>query len=378
MVKINSKTSKPTPVDNDILLILDSEVLVEGNPTVKNITYKNFVDSLSLITAPVLSVNGMIGEVVIPEGAIYTSGDNIEIRDEEDPDYDRIIHVNETTNEICANTYELMKFLIPYMRYTYVVDENNIPVVDENGDFIVDIDYDEVRYWLFAILNVLNGGTVGQVLIKNSSDDLDFSWSDIPIQPNYQSDWTEDDIYSDSYIANKPINTNSFSVPIEFPEDYTNPPEPSELYENTSKKVRIRKFKHTSNDDVVFDWATPHDMDTRQPIQFRVKGIKTEANGGEGEESRSVKFGMAGYASRDLELSEQPSFGTPKTVTKDIGSGIIPQHTVYITDWSDDLNIPNISNDSINQFWFYRDITVDNNYLHSIAVIEIEIKYTKR
>lgn len=262
MVKINSKDLKPTPVDNDILLILDSEVLVGGNPTVKKFTYKNLVDSLS---------------------------------------------------------FELMKFLIPYMRYTYVVDENNIPVVDENGDFIIDID-----------------------------------------------------------IANKPINTNSFSVPIEFPEDYVSPPEPSELYENFSKKVRIRKFKHTSNDDVVFDWATPHDMDTTQPIQFRVKGIKTEANGGEGEESWSVKFGMAGYASRDLELSEQPSFGTPQTVTKDIGSGAIPQHSVYITNWSADLTVSNISNDSINQFWFYRDTAIANNYVHSIAVIEIEIKYTKR
>lgn len=446
MVKINSKTSKPTPVDNDILLLLDSEVLVGGNPTVKKFTYKNLVDSLSLITAPVLSVNGMIGDVVIPEGAIYTSGDNVEIKDTEDPDYDRIIHVNES-NEICANTYELMKFLIPYMRYTYVVDEYDIPIVDEEGNFIVDIDFEEVRYWLYAILNVLNGGTVGQILIKNSGDDLDFSWSDIPIQLNYQSDWDETDSESDAYIANKPtvfppethgssahtesyepananiqshisdsnihvsaddklswsakqdeliagdnitivgnvisstankpINTNSFSVPIEFPEDSDVPPEPSELYSHFNKKVRIRKFKHTSDDEVTFDWATPHDMDTTQPIQFRVKGIKSEANDGEGSESMSVKFTLSGYASMD-ETSSSQSFGTPQSVTKDIGWNTILQHTVFISDWSTNITIPNISNDTINQFYFSRDVSVANNYVHEVAVIEIEIKYTKR
>lgn len=350
MVKINSKNPIRMPLqDVDLLLML------ENGLNVKNITYKNFVDSLSLITAPVLSVNGMIGDVVIPEGAIYTSGDNVEIRDDEDPDYDKIIHINET-NEICANTYELMKFLIPYMRYTYVVDEYDIPIVDEEGNFIVDIDFEEVRYWLFAILNVLNGGTIGQVLIKNSSDNLDFSWSDIPIQP---------------------INTNSFSVPIEFPEDSDVPPEPSELYSHFNKKVRIRKFKHTSNDEVTFDWATPHDMDTTQPIQFRVKGIKSEANGAEGSESMAVKFSLSGYASSD-DTSSSQSFGTPQSVTKNIGWVSFPQHNVFITDWSSDITIPNISNDTINQFYFLRDVSVANNYVHEVAVIEIEIKYTKR
>ena len=355
MVKINSKTSKPTPVDDDILLILDSEVLIGGNPTVKKFTYKNLVDSLSLITA------------------IYTSGDNVEIKDTEDPDYDRIIHINES-NEICANTYELMKFLIPYMRYTYVVDENNIPVVDEEGNFIVDIDFEEVRHWLFAILNVLNGGTIGQVLIKNSSDNLDFSWSDIP---KYQSDWDETDSESDAYIANKPINTNSFSVPIEFPEDGTTPPSASELYEYNNKKVRVRKFSNTTNNDITFDWATPHDMDTTQPIQFRVKGIKSEANGAEGLESMAVKFSLSGYASSD-DTSSSQSFGTPQSVTKDIGRNTILQHTVFISDWSTNITIPNISNDTINQFYFSRDVSVANNYVHEVAVIEIEIKYTKR
>jgi len=357
MVKINNKELKSTPpVDNDILLILDSQDLTEGgDPTVKKFTYKNLVDSLSLITA------------------IYTSGDNVEIKDTEDPDYDRIIHINES-NEICANTYELMKFLIPYMRYTYVVDEDNIPVVDENGDFIIDIDYDEVRYWLFAILNVLNGGTIGQVLIKNSSDNLDFSWSDIP---KYQSDWDETDSESDAYIANKPINTNSFSVPIEFPEDGTTPPSASELYEYNNKKVRVRKFSNTTNNDITFDWATPHDMDTTQPIQFRVKGIKSEANGAEGSESMAVKFSLSGYASSD-DTSSSQSFGTPQSVTKNIGWVSFPQHNVFITDWSSDITMPNISNDTINQFYFLRDVSVANNYVHEVAVIEIEIKYTKR
>jgi hypothetical protein len=117
-------------------------------------------------------------------------------------------------------------------------------------------------------------------------------------------------------------------------------------------------------------------MDTTQPIQFRVKGIKTEANGGEGSESLFVEFRLSGYASEDFELSSQ-TYGDDGIVYKSVGSIDVPQHSVYITDWSGDVIIPNITNNTINQIRFYRNITTDFNYIHDIAVIEIEIRISQ-
>jgi len=252
------------------------------------------------------------------------------------------------------------------------------------------------------------GGTINQILTKDSDVDYDYSWKTITqdnildgstyvqthndftdlymnklsgieegADVNIQSNWSETNTESDSYILNKPNNTNAISIPIEFPEDGTIAPSISELYENVNKKVRIRKFSNSTNNDVTFDWTTPHDMDTSQPIQFRVKGIKTEANGVEGSESRTVKFSLAGYSSVDLNSSTQ-TYGASQVVTKSIGDIGISQHSVFITDWSNDITISNLTINTINQLLFIRDISVVNNYVHDISVIEIEIRYVTR
>lgn len=62
-----------------------------------------------------------------------------------------------------------------------------------------------------------NGGTTGQVLAKASDADYDFVWATPEVGGDggegtmVQADWNETDLYSQSYIKNKPTNVSQFT-----------------------------------------------------------------------------------------------------------------------------------------------------------------------
>lgn len=169
------------------------------------------------------------------------------------------------------------------------------------------------------------------------------------------------------------LSQNSFNVSIEFPEDGTVAPAAAEVYSNANKEVRIRKFSGTADNDVTFDFSTPYEMDATEPVQFRVKGVITEATG---PSSEGIVFAMQGYGSADDEASSK-TFGTQVSVTKSSMSHA--QNDVWLTEWSGDVTITDITNDTLNQISFSRLATDSGDtYAQDIGVIEIEIRYIKR
>jgi hypothetical protein len=168
------------------------------------------------------------------------------------------------------------------------------------------------------------------------------------------------------------LATRSCYIPIEWPNDGAVPPVGAENFEYLNKSEYIRKFSGTADNDVTFKWAIPHDMDATLPFQYRVIGIVSEATGPSAE---GVVFGAKGYSTSDLD-SVSNSFGTEVTVTKSFTAA---QNTTFITDWSGDVTIANISNDSVGQIEFRRIATdAGDTYAQQIAVTDIEIRYAAR
>lgn len=169
------------------------------------------------------------------------------------------------------------------------------------------------------------------------------------------------------------LRTNYISIPIEFPEDGGVAPAATALYTNTNKVVRYRDFSGTADNDVTFDFSTPGDFNTDFKVQFRIKGIITNATGPSAE---GVVFAMAGYGATDNQDSNQ-SFGTTINL---VSSGLTySQNDYFVTDWSDDVTISNISLDTMNQIKMWRLATNGSDtYAQDIGVTEIQIKYVAR
>lgn len=171
------------------------------------------------------------------------------------------------------------------------------------------------------------------------------------------------------------LETNVSHILIEFPEDVPGAYAPliPEIYSESGKIVRVRRFAGDVPNTVTFDWSTPWDMDVSKPVQYRVKGIVTEAI--TPDENQSVIFVMGGSGGTDGQTVDQPMDSSVSNA-KLFGPSV-SQNSFFVTDWSDNLTIPGIHRDSLNQIQFQR-AGEDDTYDQYIAVTEIEIKYTKR
>jgi len=175
------------------------------------------------------------------------------------------------------------------------------------------------------------------------------------------------------------LSMNTVQIPIEYPEDGTVPPAVSELYTLGTKKVRIRKFSGTADNDVVFDWAVPYDMDTTEGFRYRIKGIIPNATAvAPSPAVVKVVFSLSGYSTANY-ATVNGVFGAETKLamqaddTWTAGFG-------FVSDWSGDVTVVNISRDNLNQLKLSRlaSSDADDNYLDDIAITEIEINYVKR
>ena len=268
---------------------------------------------------------------------------------------------------------DILEQMIPYFQYTFVLDEDGLPVVDEEGNYIVDIDYEEIRTIVFALATALDGGLEDQVLAKNSDDDLDFKWVDFtPVQA--QSDWYETNTDSPAFIQNKPeeMLDRVISIPIEFPEDGDTPPSEAELIEEGNKKIRIRRF--VNNNGITWDWTIPEDLDYFEPVQFRVRGITTISHMAFPQAGFPIHFNMRGYVSRDMnEINDTFSEDYQESVLKSITDS--NQRLFYITPWSNPFMFKTwMFNGDMAQisFKYIEDLVAP---MTEIGVSEIQIKY---
>ena len=267
---------------------------------------------------------------------------------------------------------DILEQMIPYFQYTFVLDEEGLPIVDEEGNYIVDIDYEEIRTIVFALATALDGGLEDQVLAKNSDDALDFKWKTIP-EP-LQSDWYETDTDSLAFIQNKPeeMLDRVISIPIEFPEDGDTPPSEAELIEEGNKKIRIRRF--VNNNGITWDWTIPEDLDYFEPVQFRVRGITTMSHMDFPQAGIPIHFNMRGYVSRDMnEINDTFSEDYQESVLKSITDS--NQHLFYITPWSNPFMFKTwMFNGDMAQisFKYIEDLVAP---MTEIGVSEIQIKY---
>jgi hypothetical protein len=116
-------------------------------------------------------------------------------------------------------------------------------------------------------------------------------------------------------------------------------------------------------------------MDTTQPIQFRVKGIITELTAPDDE---GVGFTLTGFGVAEGSLSSSTYVVTPVVSSKLLSSSYI-QNTYFLTEWSDNLSISNLSIDSLNQFRFQRtSMHPISDFIQMIGVVEIQMRYKQK
>lgn len=316
MVKVNETTKPPVSVENvnndDLFIILDSSTLVGGFPTVRTIRYSELIKLQNIVT----SWSATPSDENIPSEKLV---------------YDAIAGIGQLVGDHDAS-------------------EGEIP----SGSF------NKGDYWRISTAGTIPGMTpvdqleIGDIIVAKQDNPTQGSHF-FTLQANLQL-----------------LEDNVSNILIEFPEDTATPPETSELYENGNKIVRIRKFAGDSLNSVTFDWATPWDMDTTKQIQYRVKGIITEAIG---PDTENIQFKLSGYGVENGNDSND-SFGTAVVLTKGFETDNA-QNDVFVTPWSDNVTIPGIERDSINQILFER-LGGTDTYNQKIGIIEVEIKYIKR
>ena len=187
------------------------------------------------------------------------------------------------------------------------------------------------------------GGCVGSIDVQNAAPD----------------DWDTGTAY----------RKKGFTIPIEWFEDGSVAPGASELYSNSNKNVRIRKFSGTADNDVNCNWDIPIDASEGTKIRFRVKGIITEATG---PSSEGVVFSLETFAAFDGADSSQ-SYGTAVNLNSSMSYS---QNDYFVTDWSDEITTTNLAEDTLNQMKFSRLATDGSDtYAQDIGIVSIDIMY---
>lgn len=139
-------------------------------------------------------------------------------------------------------------------------------------------------------------------------------------------------------------------------------------------KVNARTFAGDADEDLVFDWQVPLDLDTTSGIKFRVICLISAATGPSGE---TWQFELAGFSMGDGDALDG-TLGTEQTSNS--GTRTDAQYDRVSTAWSSAMTSTHITNLAVGetaQFKLYRDVDDTDTYGQNVAVIGIEFKYKR-
>ena len=163
--------------------------------------------------------------------------------------------------------------------------------------------------------------------------------------------------------------SNTITIPIEWPEDSADPPDEAELLTSGSGNVRIRTFNSGSSEAVSFTWPVPSNIIVDQGVEYRVSGFISAATGPSDEE---IEFKLSGYCiGNDDSLSG--TLGTE--VASNQTAMTMDQYDRYETPWSSTVTITNLAQDELAVFELYRDHDGNDDYDQLIGVYGLDLRY---
>ena len=163
-------------------------------------------------------------------------------------------------------------------------------------------------------------------------------------------------------------------IPVGYMIDGASAPDALATLTSGTDKANTRTFAGDADEDLVFDWQVPLDLDTTSGIKFRVICIISSATGPSAE---TWQFELQGFTLGDGDALDG-TLGTAQTSNS--GERTDAQYDRVATAWSAAMTSTHITNLAVGetaQFKLYRDVDDSDTYAQNVAVVGIEFKYKR-
>lgn len=163
-------------------------------------------------------------------------------------------------------------------------------------------------------------------------------------------------------------------IPVGYMIDGASAPDALATLTSGTDKVNARTFAGDADEDLVFDWQVPGDLDTTTGIKFRVICIVSSATG---PSTETWQFELHGFTLGDGDALNG-TLGTAQTSNS--GSRTDAQYDRVSTAWSGALTSTHITDLAVGEtveFKLYRDVDDTDDYVQNVAVVGIELKYKR-
>lgn len=160
-------------------------------------------------------------------------------------------------------------------------------------------------------------------------------------------------------------------IPVEYAEDGSTPPEENELLIVGNARARIRRFDHTEEQSIIVPLKLPQSLNQfSEFMRFRIAGIISESTGPTEE---SIAFRVSAVTSPFFDPLEATFDSHTVTTIQNLTAS---QFDSFVTDWSEELPVTELSSEGIVFVKIYRDpAEVLDTYENKVAVSFIEVSY---
>jgi hypothetical protein len=157
--------------------------------------------------------------------------------------------------------------------------------------------------------------------------------------------------------------------------DGASAPDALETMTSGTDKVDLRTFADDADEDVLFTWQMPDDIDTTSGIKFRVICFIDNATGPSGE---TWMFSLQGFSLGQGDALDG-TLGTAQDSNS--GSRTDAQYDRVATAWSSAMTSTHITDlSAVSEtiiFKLFRDVDDTDDYAQDIGVVGVELKYKR-
>ena len=170
------------------------------------------------------------------------------------------------------------------------------------------------------------------------------------------------------------IGVETEPIPVGYLIDGASAPDAIATFTSGTEKVDARTFAGDADEDLLFTWTAPADLDATTGIKFRVESWITAATGPSAE---TWQFEMQGCSLGDGDALDC-TLGTAQTSNS--GSRSDAQYDRVMSAWSSAMtstHITDLAAGETIEFKLYRDVDDTDTYVQLLGVSAIELKYQR-
>ena len=170
------------------------------------------------------------------------------------------------------------------------------------------------------------------------------------------------------------VTTETEYIPVGYMIDGASAPDALATLTSGTDKADARTFAGVADEDLLFIWQAPLDLDASSGVKFRVICIVSAATG---PSAQTWQFEMHGFSLGDGDALDG-TLGTAQTSNS--GSRTDAQYDRVATAWSSAMTSTHITDLTAGEtihFKLYRDVDDTDDYEQNVAVVGVELKYKR-